>query len=68
MPSADPVLSRGEIIRAIRIRKLLEQADREPGPAAAAFRAKALAMAAAYPRGAGIIYNGKPLLEGQTTP
>jgi hypothetical protein len=56
------VLGRDEIIRAIRIRKLLEQAAAEPGPAAATFRAKALAMARTHPRGRAIMYGGKPLL------
>ena len=58
------VLGRAEIIRAIRIRKLLEQADAETGPAAATYRAKALAIAAAYPAGRAIVYNGKRLRGG----
>jgi hypothetical protein len=58
-----PVLCRVEIIRAIRIRKLLEQADAEDGPTAEAYRERALTMAAAYPRGKAITYNGKPLLD-----
>jgi len=62
VPSPDPVLTRAEIIRAIRIFKLLEQAESEPGPAAATFEAKALAMAAGYPRGQAIIYKGRRLL------
>jgi hypothetical protein len=57
-----PLLTRAEIIRAIRIRKLLEQADSETGPAAASYRAKALALAASYPAGRAIIFKGKPLL------
>jgi hypothetical protein len=56
------VLGRREIIAAIRIRKLLEQADSEPGPASATFRAKALDLARNHPRGAAIMYRGKPLL------
>lgn len=56
------MLGRAEIIRAVRILKLLEQADSETGPAAGTFRAKALAMARGYPRGRAILYNGKPLL------
>ena len=60
----DPVLSRLEIIRAIRIRKLLDPAASESGPASARFEAKAKTLAAAYPRGARIIYNGRPLLGG----
>jgi len=59
-----PVLSRKEIIRAVRIRKLLDQAESETGPAAATFRDKALALAASYPRGRAIIYQGKPLQLG----
>jgi hypothetical protein len=55
------VLGRDEIIRAIRIRKLLEQADSEGGPAAAAYRAKARALAVSYPRGKMIVYDGKPI-------
>ena len=63
-----PLLTRTEIIRAIRIRKLLEQAESEErasyaaSPAAAAYRAKALTLARTHPRGRSIIYNGKPLL------
>jgi hypothetical protein len=57
-----PLLTRGEIIRAVRIRALLEQADSETGPAAAAYHAKAVKLARGYPRGRSIIYNGKPLL------
>jgi hypothetical protein len=60
------VLGRAEIIRAVRIRKLLEQAAAETGPSSQTYRDKALAMAAAYPRGRDIIYNGKPLL-GETS-
>ena len=65
-----PVLCREEIIRAVRIRKLLEQAESEDGqadgsdapPAGLAYRRKALAMARAYSRGPAIIYDGKYLL------
>jgi hypothetical protein len=56
------LLTRREIIRAMRIRRLLEQADSEDAPAAAAYRAKALALARSYPAGRTIIYNGRPLL------
>jgi hypothetical protein len=56
------VLRRAEIIRAVRIRKLLEQAESESGATADAYRERALTMARAYPRGRDIIYNGKPLL------
>ena len=53
------VLGRAEIIRAIRVRKLLEQADSEAGPAAAAYRDAAVRLAVSYPRGRLISYNGK---------
>ena len=57
-----PLLTRGEIIRAVRIRKLLEQAESEGPDTAAAYHAKAVQLALAYPRGRAIIYNGRPLL------
>jgi hypothetical protein len=58
-----PVLSRQEIIRAIRIRKLLEQAAAE-GEAGAAYQAKAVKLARGYARGTAIVYDGKLLLDG----
>lgn len=57
-----PLLTRPEIIRAVRIRKLLEQADAETGQAAKTYEAKALALARGYPRGQAIVYNGRRLL------
>jgi hypothetical protein len=58
-----PLLTRGEIIRAVRIRKLLEQAGSEPNPdTAEAYVAKAKQLARGYPRGWAIIYNREPLL------
>lgn len=56
-----PVLSRAEIMAAIRIRKLLDQAAAE-NVAAPAYRDKAIALARAHPRGRVITYNGKRLL------
>jgi hypothetical protein len=53
------VLGRAEIIRAIRIRKLLDQAASEQGPASAAFLAKARELAMSYPQGKLIVYNGR---------
>lgn len=62
MTTGRPVLNRKEIIRAIRIHKLLEQADAEQA-AAPAYQAKAEALARGYSRGTAIIYNGKLLLD-----
>lgn len=57
-----PLLTRTEIIRAVRIRKLLEQADAETGATAENYRAKALDLARGYSRGTAIRYDGKLLL------
>ena len=54
------VLGRAEIIRAIRIRKLLEQADAETGPAAGSYRDKARRLAGAHPHGRLIRYKNRP--------
>jgi hypothetical protein len=56
------VLGRAEIIRAIRIRKLLDQAASETGPAAATFTDAARRLAVGYPRGPRLMYDGKPVL------
>jgi hypothetical protein len=45
------LLGRAQIIRAVRVRKLLEQADGETGPASAAFEAKAARLARSCPPG-----------------
>ena len=54
------VLTRAQVMTAVRIRKLLEQAAGEPvaGPA---YKAKALALAASCDNGPQIVYDGKKL-------
>lgn len=54
------LLTRAQIMQAVRIRKLLEQADAETA-AAPAYEAKAMRLAASCDNGPHIVYDGKKL-------
>lgn len=57
------LLNRAQVMTAIRIRKLLEQAAAE-GAAGPAYKAKALALAGSCDNGPHILYDGKKLGDG----